>query len=130
MHETRSVDWRHRSSPPEAPNDARRPVRPRQSRPNWEQRGIQQEDSFEELPVIGCVPAELNGLYVRNGPNNYFPPDWRYHAYDGDGMLHVVRFRNGKVSYRNRWIATSALLEEKAAGRALWNVTQNPSAVV
>ncbi len=88
--------------------------------------GIQREDSFDELPVIGCVPVDLNGLYVRNGPNNYFPPDWRYHAYDGDGMLHAVRFRNGKVSYRNRWIATSALQEEKAAGRALWKGLKEP----
>jgi carotenoid cleavage dioxygenase len=66
------------------------------------------------------VPTDLNGLYVRNGPNAFYPPDWRYHAYDGDGMLHAVKFAHGRVSYRNRWIQTRALLEERAAGRALW----------
>ena len=58
---------------------------------------IHQEDVFTDLPVIGKVPEDFAGLYVRNGPNAYFPPDWRYHAYDGDGMLHAVRFEHGKV---------------------------------
>ena len=42
-----------------------------------------------DLQVIGQVPEDLNGLYVRNGPNAFYPPQWRYHAYDGDGMLHA-----------------------------------------
>ena len=29
------------------------------------------EDVFENMPVIGKVPADLNGLYVRNGPNPF-----------------------------------------------------------
>ena len=34
--------------------------------------------------VIGKLPEDLNGLYVRNGPNAFYAPDWRYHAYDGE----------------------------------------------
>jgi carotenoid cleavage dioxygenase len=78
------------------------------------------------MEIIGLVPSDLNGLYVRNGPNAYFPPDWRYHAYDGDGMLHAVQFQNGRVTYRNRWVETSALQEEKAAGQALWKGIKEP----
>ncbi|MGE4243792.1 carotenoid oxygenase family protein [Ramlibacter sp.] len=81
---------------------------------------IDREDVFEDLPVIGEMPTDFAGLYVRNGPNAYYPPDWRYHAYDGDGMLHAVRFDHGRVSYRNKWVRTAALGEEQAAGRALW----------
>ncbi|MCZ8341224.1 MAG: carotenoid oxygenase family protein [Burkholderiaceae bacterium] len=81
---------------------------------------VHDEGVFEDLEVIGEVPKDLNGLYVRNGPNAYYPPDWRYHAYDGDGMLHAVRFRAGRVAYRNRWIRTGGLQEEQAAGHALW----------
>ncbi len=81
---------------------------------------VRQEDVFTQMEVIGRVPADLNGLYVRNGPNAYFPPDWRYHAYDGDGMVHAVRFRQGQVEYRNRWVQTTGLSEEQSAGRALW----------
>lgn len=87
---------------------------------------IHQEDCFEHLPVIGTLPADFGGLYVRNGPNAYFPPDWRYHAYDGDGMLHAVRFDHGRVSYRNRWVRTAALQEEQAAGRPLWKGLKEP----
>lgn len=55
------------------------------------------ESVFEDMQVIGEVPKDLNGLYVRNGPNAFYPPDWRYHAYDGDGMLHAVHFAHGRV---------------------------------
>lgn len=87
---------------------------------------ILDEDVFQDMEVIGQVPADLNGLYVRNGPNAYFPPDWRYHAYDGDGMLHAVRFEGGRVTYRNRFIQTAGLLEEQQAGRALWQGLKEP----
>lgn len=87
---------------------------------------IHQEDVFTELQVIGQVPTDLNGLYVRNGPNAFYPPDWRYHAYDGDGMLHALRFQQGQVSYRNRWIQTAALKEEQAAGKSLWKGLKEP----
>jgi len=87
---------------------------------------VQQEDTFENMTVIGQVPADLNGLYVRNGPNAYYPPEWRYHAYDGDGMLHAVRFKNGHVSYRNRWVQTSALQQEQAAGHSIWKGLKEP----
>ncbi len=87
---------------------------------------IHAEDEFDDLPVIGALPDDFGGLYVRNGPNAYFPPDWRYHAYDGDGMLHSARFRHGRVVYRNRWIETAALAEERKAGRALWKGLKEP----
>jgi carotenoid cleavage dioxygenase len=87
---------------------------------------VREENVFDNLTVIGQVPSDLNGLYVRNGPNAFYTPDWRYHAYDGDGMLHAVRFRDGKVTYRNRWVQTGGLQEEKAAGHALWKGLKEP----
>ena len=33
---------------------------------------VQTEDTFTDMQVIGEVPKDLNGLYVRNGPNPYF----------------------------------------------------------
>lgn len=87
---------------------------------------IHDESVFDDLPVIGRVPDDFAGLYVRNGPNAYHAPDWRYHAYDGDGMLHAVRFEHGRVSYRNRWIETAGLREERQAGRPLWKGLKEP----
>ena len=81
---------------------------------------VADELDIARLEVEGDLPADLNGIYVRNGPNAFYPPEWRYHAYDGDGMLHAVYFDRGRASYRNRWVRTGALLEEQAAGRTLW----------
>jgi carotenoid cleavage dioxygenase-like enzyme len=81
---------------------------------------IADELDIDRLDVEGELPGDFNGLYVRNGPNPYFAPDWRYHAFDGDGMVHALRFDRGQASYRNRWVRTSALAEEVAAGRTLW----------
>jgi carotenoid cleavage dioxygenase-like enzyme len=56
---------------------------------------------------------------VRNGPNPQFKEAVyeTYHWFDGDGMLHGVRFEeDGSVSYVNRWVETERWKEEKAFG--------------
>jgi carotenoid cleavage dioxygenase-like enzyme len=73
------------------------------------------------LEVTGDLPPGLCGTFLRNGPNPAFPPLGRYHLFDGDGMLHGVTFRGGRVSYRNRWIASRGLEVERRAGRALYS---------
>ncbi len=81
---------------------------------------VAEELYVRDLEVIGSVPKDLNGAYFRNGPNRKFAAEGRYHWYDGDGMVHAAYFDNGRVSYRNRWVRTTPLQEELAAGRALW----------
>ncbi len=73
-----------------------------------------------ECEVVGELPADLSGVYVRNGSNPKYPPPGRYHWFDGDGMVHAIHFENGKAVYRNRYIATEALAAETAAGEAIW----------
>ena len=80
---------------------------------------IDRELVVEQFEVIGKIPEDLNGMYVRNGPVPHFQPEGKYHWYDGDGMLHAVRFDKGRVSYRNRWVRTDGLQAEQAAGRPL-----------
>ena len=72
-----------------------------------------------DLPVTGELPADLEGGYFRNGPNPVYQPKNRHHVFDGDGMVHGVYFRDGKVSYRNRYIETAALVTERAEGRSV-----------
>ncbi len=74
-----------------------------------------------ECEVIGDLPADLSGVYVRNGSNPKYPPPGRYHWFDGDGMVHAVHFENGKAVYRNRYIATEVLAAETAVGEAVWS---------
>ena len=73
-----------------------------------------------DLTVIGELPRGLDGVFLRNGPNPVHAPRGRYHWFDGDGMVHAVSFRDGRASYRNRWVRTEGLDAERRAGRALW----------
>ena len=81
---------------------------------------IHREIVADRLPVIGQIPADLNGLYVRNGPVPQHVRPGKYHWYDGDGMLHGVRFDRGQATYRNRWVLTDGLLGDRAVGENRW----------
>ncbi|MFO0876036.1 MAG: carotenoid oxygenase family protein [Gemmataceae bacterium] len=82
---------------------------------------VREEITAEKLEVVGKLPAEMDGMFVRNGPNPQFHPRSAYHWFDGDGMLHGVRIRAGKASYRNRYVRTEGWQEEHAAGKALYD---------
>ncbi|MGH8462269.1 MAG: carotenoid oxygenase family protein [Stenotrophobium sp.] len=82
---------------------------------------IFEEWDADDLDVIGKIPADLDGVYLRNTENPVQRPLGRYHPFDGDGMLHSIAFRDGKASYRNRFIRTSGFIAEQQAGRALWS---------
>lgn len=88
---------------------------------------VHDELTLDELTVIGEIPKDLNGVYLRNGPNRQFEAPGRYHMFDGDGMIHAAHFENGKVRYRNRYVRTKAFHDESEAGRALWTgLMENP----
>ena len=75
----------------------------------------------DDLTVVeGEIPQDLHGVYLRNTENPLHPALKSYHPFDGDGMLHVVGFRDGKAFYRNRFIRTDGFLAESEAGGPLW----------
>ncbi|MET0236557.1 MAG: carotenoid oxygenase family protein [Kibdelosporangium sp.] len=80
----------------------------------------QVERSAVDLEVIGEIPADLDGVYLRNTENPVHPAVEVYHPFDGDGMVHAVGFRDGKAFYRNRFIRTDGFVAEQEAGHALW----------
>ena len=63
-----------------------------------------EELTLDGLRVDGTIPAALDGSYMRIGPNPFAPNSAGYHWFAGDGMVHAVRLKEGKASYRNRWI--------------------------
>ena len=69
---------------------------------------LEAELDTNELAVTGTVPAGLEGMFVRNGPNPIGEIDPElYHWFLGDGMVHGVRLRNGKAEWhRNRFVQT------------------------
>jgi len=81
----------------------------------WRMEGV-----AEDLEVVGAVPRELNGTWFRNGPNPAFEPGGRYHWFDGDGMIHAITLRDGRAHYRNRYVGSGGLAEERAAGQAVY----------
>src|SRR5215472_2676909 len=78
------------------------------------------EGTALDLEVVGELPRDLNGTFYRNGPNPAYEPRGRYHWFDGDGMIHAITLRDGRAAYRNRWVQSDGLLEERAAGKALY----------
>lgn len=79
-----------------------------------------EEGDEYDLEVDGEIPSELNGSLYRIGPNPHYAPRGRYHWFDGDGMVHCFTIRDGRVSYRNRYVKTAGLTAEMRAGRALF----------
>ncbi len=59
-----------------------------------------------DLTVEGAIPTELDGWYLRNGPN---PRVATGHWFSGDGMIHGIRVEGGRAAwYRNRWVRTES----------------------
>ena len=62
----------------------------------------------DKLEVVGNIPKDLSGLYLRNGPNPMGSINAKkYHWFMGQGMLHGVRIEEGKaIWYRNRLVGS------------------------
>lgn len=85
------------------------------------------EVDLTDLVVIGRLPDELDGTYVRNGPNPRFTPIGSYvFPLDGDAMVHAMTISGGRAGYSNRFVRTPALEVEEKAGRALWGGILSP----
>ena len=63
-----------------------------------------------DLTVEGAIPTELDGWYLRNGPN---PRVATGHWFSGDGMIHGIRVEGGRAAwYRNCLLYTSDAADE------------------
>lgn len=83
----------------------------------------------DELDVVeGAIPRDLDGLYLRNTENPLLPPFERYHPFDGDGVVHAIRFRGGAASYKSRFVRTKGLLAELEAKAPLFaGIAESPA---
>ena len=62
-----------------------------------------------DLEVTGEIPVELEGRWLRNGPNPVGDVDVAsHHWFLGAGMVHGVRLRDGRAEwYRNRFASSA-----------------------
>jgi len=72
---------------------------------------VTEEVTATDLAVIGELPNELNGRYLRNGPNPMTEVDpSTHHWFLGDGMVHGIRLREGRAEwYRNRYVGSTSV---------------------
>ncbi len=83
---------------------------------------VERECTNLTLKIIkGEVPKELNGTFYKNGPGKLERNgQWIHHPFDGDGMITSLNFKNGIVSFNNRFVRTKAWEEEEKAGKFLY----------
>jgi carotenoid cleavage dioxygenase len=77
-------------------------------------------DALDLEVIEGAIPADIDGVYVRNTENQVHQPLGRHHPFDGDGMLHLINFKDGRADYRNRFVRTRCFEAEQEAGQSLW----------
>lgn len=83
---------------------------------------VSEEVTATDLQIIGELPKELNGRYLRNGANPMGEVNLAsHHWFSGEGMVHGVRLQEGRALwYRNRYVRSAEIVEalgEDPAGR-------------
>ena len=79
------------------------------------------DEVFETLTIReGKIPADLQGCYVRNGPNPLWNPPSEtsnYHWFLGDGMVHAVQIKDGSATYNNHFLRTKTFQDDQKYGK-------------
>jgi all-trans-8'-apo-beta-carotenal 15,15'-oxygenase len=74
-----------------------------------------------EATVKGRMPADLDGVFFRNGPGRFELGGERYHHwFDGDGYAQRWQVSRGQVSHRGQFVATQKFVEESQAAQFLY----------
>lgn len=74
-----------------------------------------------DCEVLGKVPSDLNGAFVRLGGDWFYPPkDPSDSPFSKDGYISMFRFRKGIVDYKGRWVKTQRFEANRAANRQLF----------
>jgi carotenoid cleavage dioxygenase-like enzyme len=66
----------------------------------------------------GQVPDDISGVFLKNGPNSlYESKTGRAHWFEGDGMVHAIRIKQGQLWYCNRFTSTNVYRQSKLVGK-------------
>ena len=87
---------------------------------------LEEVDATNLEVIEGVIPADIDGVYLRNTENQVHQPLGRYHPFDGDGMIHQIDFHGGRADYRNRFVRTRGFEAEQEAGASLWGGLADP----
>ena len=87
------------------------------------------EADLTDCEVEGTLPAELDGVFYRVGPDPQYPKDPRYANdinFDGEGHVSMFRIKDGHVDYRSRYVRNQRWKAQNAARRSLFGMYRNP----
>ncbi len=85
------------------------------------------EADIADLEADGDVPRDLDGAFYRVQPDPQYPPRLGDDiAFNGDGMVTMFRFKDGRASVKQRWVHTDKWALERAAGKSLFGAYRNP----
>lgn len=84
------------------------------------------EADIGDLEIVGQVPREIDGAFYRVAADHQFPPRFANDVpFNGDGLVSMFRFHDGRVSLKSRYVRTDRFVAERAAGRALFGRYRN-----
>ena len=88
---------------------------------------LRTESKVEGLELVeGHLPEGLNGTWYRAGADRQYPPmDGEDIFIDGEGMMFMIRFDDGHVSYMNRWVHTPRFELQAEHRRSLFGRYRN-----
>lgn len=79
-----------------------------------------------DLVVLGEIPREIAGTFYRVMCDPFAPPGRDSVPLDGDGNISALRFHNGRVDMKTRYIETERYKLERKANKALFGLYRNP----
>ena len=77
------------------------------------------EADYRISRIEGEIPRELNGTLYRNGPNQKIEPkagNQALHLFDGDALIHAIRFDDGQARVQSRYARTESFERSEAEG--------------
>ena len=90
-------------------------------------RPFRAEGDICDMEVEGEIPAQLNGTFHRVHPDTQFPPKFEDDQFfNGDGMVSLFRFKDGKIDFKQRYARTDKWKLERKAGKSLFGAYRNP----
>jgi carotenoid cleavage dioxygenase len=76
--------------------------------------------------IEGEIPADLEGALYKVGADRQYPSGRTDDIFiDGEGMMHMFRFKDQQVDYVNRWVKTTRYEMQKEAKRSLFGRYRN-----
>ena len=85
------------------------------------------EADVHDLEVEGSIPTDLDGAFYRAAADAQYPPSHSNDIYiNGDGMITMVRIKDGHADLKTRFVRTERFKRERAARQSLFGAYRNP----